>query len=115
MSRDALLSSLAAVVERLAAEGAPWGWPREEIASIALRRWDSFGRRHAKAKRVSKNNRVLDLAKGLQAHFEPDVPYTNLSDWIWLAKALTQVLEERAATQPSKEQSPEEQSEEERS
>jgi hypothetical protein len=93
MSREALLSSLAAVVERVAAQGIPWGWPAKEIANIALRRWDSYERRHPKAKRKSENDRVLDLAKGLQSHFEPDVPYTPFSDWRCLAEALAQALE----------------------
>jgi hypothetical protein len=62
---------------------------------VALRRWGSYARRHAKAKRVPESHRVLDLAKGLQAHFEPDIPYTPLSDWCRLAEALAHVLEKR--------------------
>ncbi len=94
MSREAILTSLVSVIQRLAAEGDPWGWPAAEIADIALRRWDSYGRRHPKTKRVSENARVLDLAKGLKAHFEPEVPYTHFSDWEHLAKTLAQALEE---------------------
>lgn len=59
---------------------------------MALRRWGSYARRHAKAKRAPEAHRVLDLAKGLQAHFEPDIPYTPLADWYHLAEALSDVL-----------------------
>jgi hypothetical protein len=37
-------------------------------------------------------DRVLDLAKGLQAHFEPDIPYTPLSEWLHLARRLAEVF-----------------------
>jgi hypothetical protein len=60
------------------------------MAPIALRPWSSFARRH-KTKRPTVDDRVLDLAKGLQAHFEPGIPYTPLSEWLHLAKILAQV------------------------
>jgi hypothetical protein len=41
---------------------------------------------------VPDEARVLDLARGLQAHFEPDIPYTHPSDWRALAKSLAEVL-----------------------
>ena len=96
MSREALIPNLVAVVERLNAAGDSWGWPAVEMARIAIRRWDSYSRRHNKAKRLTNDDRVLDLAKGLQAHFEPDIPYTHPSDWRALAEALAEVLRVRA-------------------
>jgi hypothetical protein len=92
MFQEALISKLVAVVERLNASGDSWRSWAVEIARIAIRRWDSYSRRHSKAKRVTKDERVLDLAKGLQAHFEPDIPYTHPSDWRALATSLAQVL-----------------------
>jgi hypothetical protein len=92
MSRQALIPNLVAVVERLNAAGASWGWPGVDIARIAVRRWDSYSRRHNKVKHVTDDARVADLAKGLQAHFEPDIPYTHPSDWRALATALAEAL-----------------------
>jgi hypothetical protein len=92
MSHEVLISDLVAAVERLNASGDSWGWWGAEIARVAVRRWGSYARRHSKAKRVTDDERILDLAKGLQAHFEPDIPYTHRSDWRALAAALAQVL-----------------------
>lgn len=92
MARDALIPNLVAAVERLNAAGDSWGWAGEEIARIAIRRWDSYSRRHSKANRITSDARVVDLAKGLQTHFEPDIPYTHPSDWRALAEALAEVL-----------------------
>jgi len=92
MSHDELIGKLVALVEQLNAAGAPWGWPGVEIARVAIRRWDSYSRRHKKAKRTSMDDRVLDLAKGLQAHFEPDIPYTHPSEWRALGQALASEL-----------------------
>ena len=92
MSQQMLITNLVDGIERIKATEDPWAWPSEEIARIAMRRWASYSRRHPKAKRVTDDERVLDLAKGLAAHFEPDIPYTPLSDWRALAKALAEVL-----------------------
>src|SRR5260370_29607299 len=96
MSHETLISNLVNAIERLNAADDSWGWPGEQIARIAIRRWDSYSRRHSKTKRVTDGERVLDLAKGLQAHFEPDIPYTPKSDWRALAEALVQVLRSSA-------------------
>ncbi len=61
------------------------------MAPIAFRRWSSFARRH-KTKSPAIKERELDLAKGLQAHFEPDVPYTAMAEWLHLAKVLGSVF-----------------------
>jgi hypothetical protein len=92
MSNVVRIASLAAIVERLNATGDSW-WPGAEIAGVAIRRWDSYPRRHPKAKRVTHDDRVLDLAKGLQEHFEPDTPCTHPSDWRALALALAEELQ----------------------
>ncbi len=62
------------------------------MAPVAFRRWASFARRHPKAKCVTADDRILDLAKGLQAHFEPSTPYTPLSEWLHLAGILARAL-----------------------
>jgi hypothetical protein len=95
MPHQDLIAKLAAVVARLNAADS-WAWPGEEIAGVALRRWSSYARRHQKAKRATADERVLDLAKGLQARFEPDIPYTPLCDWRAFAGALAPEL--RAGT-----------------
>jgi hypothetical protein len=95
MSHEALIAKLVTAGERLNASGDSWGWPGEEIARIGIRSWDSYSRRHRKAKRVTNNERVLDVAKGLQAHFEPETAFTHPSDWRALAEALAQELQIR--------------------
>ena len=85
-------AELTQVVADLNAAGAPWGWPADEIARVAIRRWSSFRRRHERSKRVRKEDRIADLAKGLISHFEPDVPYTHPSEWCHLAGKLGEVL-----------------------
>jgi hypothetical protein len=42
--------------------------------------------------RPTTDERVLDLAKGLQAYFEQDTPHTPLSEWLHLAGILAGVL-----------------------
>lgn len=93
MSNEVLMASLVKVIEGLNATGAHWGWPGTEIAGIAIRRWDTFSRRHPKTKHATIDQRVLDLAEGLQAHFEPDIPYTHPTDWRDLAESLSQALQ----------------------
>jgi hypothetical protein len=90
MMRFDAQSELAAAIEAESKVGLRW-WPGIEMAPIAVRRWFSFERRH-KTKRTTIEDRVLDLAKGLQAHFEPDTPYTPLSEWLHLARMLGQVF-----------------------
>ena len=78
MTRAEIETALAVAIDAESAVGLVW-WPGHEMAPIAFRRWSSFVRRH-KGKRPTAEDRTLDLAKGLQAHFEPDFPYTPLSD-----------------------------------
>lgn len=91
MSREAVEQALAEAVEELRTQGDPW-WPGEQVAPIAYRRWTTFGRR-TRAKRVTRENRVRDLVKGLQSHFEPDIPYTHRNDWVALAEVLAAVFD----------------------
>ena len=92
MSEESLISNLVGAVERLNAAGDCWGWSHVEIAKLAIRRWATFDRRHPKAKQITNADRVLDLAKGLQSHFEPEIPYTHPSDWRALATALSDAM-----------------------
>ncbi len=90
MARPEVENALAAVIDLESQVGTRW-WPGVEMAPIAFRRWASFMRRH-KSSDPTIEDRVLDLAKGLQAHFEPDAPYTPLSEWLHLAGVLASVL-----------------------
>ena len=90
MSREAVEQALAQAVEELRTRGDPW-WPGEQVAPIAYRRWTTFERRN-KAKRVTREDRVRDLVKGLQSHFEPETPYTHPNDWFALADVLAAVF-----------------------
>lgn len=91
MARVEIERTLAAAIDAESRVGLRW-WPGAEMAPIAFRRWFSFARRHPKAKEPSTDDRVLDLAKGLQSHFEPSTPYTPLSEWLHLAGILARVL-----------------------
>ena len=88
-----LIAALAAVVDGISdgGEGLRW-WPGVEVAPIAYRRWRSFARRN-QSKTPTLEQRVDDLIKGLQAHFEPDVSYTHVNDWRSLAEPLADVLD----------------------
>lgn len=90
MMRSDLEYELAIAIDAESNVGIRW-WPGTEMAPIAYRRWSSFSRRH-KAKCPSAEDRIRDLAKGLQAHFEPDIPYTPLSEWLHLARILGDVF-----------------------
>jgi hypothetical protein len=90
VTRSDVETALAAAIDVESAIGIRW-WPGCEMAPIAFRRWSSFGRRH-KTKRATAEDRVLDLAKGLQAHFEPEKLYTPLSEWLHLARILAEVF-----------------------
>jgi hypothetical protein len=68
MARDDVECALATAIDAESRVGLRW-WPGAVMAPVAFRRWSSFARRHPKAKRPTTDERVLDLAKGLQAHF----------------------------------------------
>jgi hypothetical protein len=91
MARSDVENALAAAIDAESQVGIRW-WPGSDIAPIAVRRWSSFARRHPKVKRPTVEDQVLDLAKGLQAHFEPATPYTPLSEWLHLAGVLARVF-----------------------
>lgn len=67
----------------------------EETADIAIRRWDSFERRHRK--RLGYPGRLEDLAKGLRDRFERDPKLTGplMEDYRWLASRIAEVLSAR--------------------
>lgn len=92
MTRPEIESALAAAIDaESTASGFSW-WPGKEMAPIAFRRWSSFERRHPKQKNPTLEDRVHDLDKGLRSHFEPDVPYTPLFQWLDLARVMAEVL-----------------------
>jgi hypothetical protein len=67
----------------------------EETADIAIRRWDSFERRHRK--RLGHPGRVEDLAKGLRDRFErnPKLTGSLMEDYRHLASRIADVLSAR--------------------
>jgi hypothetical protein len=91
MKRSEVEHALAAAIDVESQVGIRW-WPGTEMAPIAVRRWYSFARRH-KSKHSTPEDRILDLAKGLQNHFERAKLYTPLSEWLHLAKILANVFE----------------------
>jgi hypothetical protein len=90
MTRCEVEAALAAAVDTESTVGLRW-WSGAEMAPIVFRRWSSFERRN-RIKHPTAEDRSLDLAKGLQAHFEPVIPYTPLSEWLHLARILAEVL-----------------------
>jgi len=90
MTREDTEKALAETVDRLRDEGGSW-WPGKEMAAIAYRRLATISRRN-KTKQPSDEQRINDLAKGLQAHFEPDIPFTHPDDWRALAAELVTVF-----------------------
>ena len=92
MAREDVERALAAAIDAESQVGLRW-WPGAVMAPVVVRRWASFARRHPKAKRPTVDDRILDLAKGLQAHFEPGTSYTPPSEWLHLTRILSRVLE----------------------
>ena len=69
-TREAVLRGLAV----LRAQGCPIvADPRwdERVADVGVRRWRSVARRH-RGRRLSRDQRIQDLVRGLVAAFEPD-------------------------------------------
>jgi hypothetical protein len=91
MARVDVENALAAAIDAESQVGIQW-WPAREMATVAFRRWSSFERRHPKADCPTVDDQVHDLAKGLQAHFEPGTPYTPFNEWLHLAGILARVL-----------------------
>jgi hypothetical protein len=90
MNRAEVEAALAAAVEAESEVGIRW-WPGVQMAPVAYRRWRSYPRR-CQSRRPTPEHRIADLAKGLQAHFEPDVPYTAQAEWLHLARRLAEVF-----------------------
>jgi hypothetical protein len=92
MTRSEVEAALAAAIDAESDIGIRW-WPGAEMAPIAVRRWGSFERRHRRTKHPTREDRILDLAKGLQARFEPEKLYTPFSEWLDLPRILADVFE----------------------
>jgi hypothetical protein len=98
MARDAVEAALALAVDELRASGGVPTWPGNELAPIAYRRWNSFSRRK-RGRLDTIEQRIDDLMKGLQKHFEPGTPYTHPNDWRSLALALAEVFQKFETTE----------------
>ena len=98
MTRSEIEAALAAAIDAESLVGIRW-WPGREMAPIAFRRRSSFERRWRGDKRRHRTkiptleDRAIDLAKGLQAHFEPEIPYTEFGEFVHLARILLNVFE----------------------
>ena len=64
----------------------------QDLATTALRRWQSYDRRHPKHKHITRQDRIRDLTKGLQARFEPTGLYCHVREWEGLAEKLAEIL-----------------------
>ena len=71
-------------------------FPIGEAANFSCR----IGSSREISRKPTDEQRIHDLAKGLQAHFEQDTPYTPLSGWLHLARRLAEVM--RSADAESK-------------
>jgi hypothetical protein len=90
MEREQVESALAAAIDADGYMPPGYGYSRPEMASIAYRRWHSFSRR-TKAKHPTDDQRTLDLAKGLQEHFD-SVHHDCQSDFVHFAKIMSPIL-----------------------
>ncbi|MDO3683411.1 hypothetical protein [Micromonospora sp. C28ISP2-4] len=90
-TREAVLRALA----ELWANGCPVPAPelRERLADVGLRRWRSVARRH-RGRRLSPDQRVQDLVRGLVAAFEPDRALVGrlVRDYECVARAIADVV-----------------------
>lgn len=104
MSMEQTMVSIIAIVENQVAGGAHWGSSGSEIAKVAVKRWKTYSKRHPKTKRVQEWERVADLVKGFQAHFEAREKPWNIapSEWKWLAESLVPILAANNLTETSK-------------
>jgi hypothetical protein len=93
MDRLALETALAAAIDAESAVGIRWG-PGSVMAPIAYRRWTTFARRHPRSKHPTAEDRIRDLATGLQERFEPGKLFTPFTEWLHLASVLAAVLQQ---------------------
>ena len=98
MTRSEVETALAAAIDAESLVGARW-WLGRDMAPIAFRRystferrWRSYKRRH-RTKTPTFEDRVIDLAKGLQAHFEPEIPYSDFGEFVYLARLPLKVFD----------------------
>jgi hypothetical protein len=91
MDRDELTDHVAHAITRARGAETTTDWDRA-AAKIAIRRWQSFGRRHLHAD--SYESRVADLARGLLERLDPQ--RMDEPGWHTAAAAAT-VLRERTS------------------
>jgi hypothetical protein len=71
---DPLVPAIAVALEGLYSKGCPIPSPesRQTLAIVGLRRMRSLDRRHRRPQRLSRQDMVRDLTKGLISACEPD-------------------------------------------
>ena len=89
------IAEVVAAIAQVWEEGCPVAQHAEQLAPVAIRRWNSSERRGVKATDVDA--RIRDLAKGLAAHFEPDPKLVGplMRDYELVAKRVAAVLQLR--------------------
>jgi hypothetical protein len=81
-----------AIVAELMTVPTYWGRVKEDLARVALRRWQTYRRRHPKARQITHEDRVIDLAKAVQRHIDPTGVLDHPSDVRAVAAALAEAL-----------------------
>ncbi len=86
------------VLMRAHADGCPVAHPSEEVARIAVRRWDSFANR--RVKESNRAGRIDDLTQGLIAYLEanPRLVDPLKADYEYLATLIVDALTARSAS-----------------
>jgi hypothetical protein len=92
MSRADIEAALAKAIDDERAAGGIWWPPGTEMAPVVCRRWFSFARR-THSKHPSRDEHVRDLAKGIEAAFNPTGLYLPPGDSLILAKSLADIIE----------------------
>lgn len=89
MDHDALPDHVAVAIGQARGHATTTDWDRQ-AAGIAIRRWNSFGRRQPSGK---PDARVADLARGLLERLDPN--RMDAPGWhVWVAEAAARVLDE---------------------
>ncbi|MEU5826663.1 hypothetical protein [Micromonospora tulbaghiae] len=92
---DATRAAIVRALADLWANGCPVPAPehQERLADVGVRRWRSVARRH-RGRRLSTDQRIQDLVRGLVAAFEPDRALVGplVRDYECVARAIAGVM-----------------------
>ncbi|MGV9372465.1 hypothetical protein [Micromonospora tulbaghiae] len=92
---DPTRAAIVRALDDLWANGCPVPAPehQERLADVGVRRWRSVARRH-RGRRLSTDQRIQDLVRGLIAAFEPDRALVGplVRDYECVARAIAGVM-----------------------